>query len=125
MRMKDPIMDLSDIIRDTSYSIHRYLRSGHLEKVYENCLAHRLRKQSVTVRQQFPIEIYDEDGTPLGHFVADLLIEGVLIVELKACPALMTDHIAQVLGYLRGARLHHGMLINFGSSRIQLKKLIL
>jgi len=68
-------MDLCDIVRETSYSIHRYLRSGHLEKVYENSLAHRLRKKTVALKQQHPIEVYDEDGTPLGHFVADLLVE--------------------------------------------------
>ena len=122
--MRDPIMDLCDIVRETSYSIHRYLRSGHLEKVYENSLAHRLRKKTVALKQQHPIEVYDEDGTPLGHFVADLLVEEQLVVELKACSTLVPEHTAQILGYLRGCRLRHGMLINFGAPIIQIKKLI-
>jgi len=117
-------MDLCDIVRETSYSIHRYLRSGHLEKVYENSLAHRLRKKTVALKQQHPIEVYDEDGTPLGHFVADLLVEEQLVVELKACSTLVPEHTAQILGYLRGCRLRHGMLINFGAPIIQIKKLI-
>ena len=122
--MRDPIMDLCDIVRETSYSIHRYLRSGHLEKVYENSLAHRLRKKAVALKQQHPIEVYDEDGTSLGHFVADLLVEEQLVVELKACSTLVPEHTAQMLGYLRGCRLCHGMLINFGAPTIQIKKLV-
>ncbi len=122
--MKDPIMDLCDIVRETSYSIHQYLRSGHLEKVYGNSVAHRLRKKAIILEQQYPIEVYDEDGTPLGHFVTDLLVEGHLIVELKACSTLVPEHTAQILGYLRGSRLHHGLLINFGAPKLQIKKLI-
>jgi GxxExxY protein len=123
--MKDPVMELCDIIRETSFSIHCYLRSGHLEKVYENALAHRLRKQSIHFEQQYPIEVYDEDGTLLGHFVTDFLVERQLVVELKACSTLVPEHTAQILGYLRGTRLQHGLLINFGTSKLQIKKLIL
>ena len=123
--MKDPVMELCDVIRETSFSIHCYLRSGHLEKVYENALAHRLHKKSIHFEQQYPIEVYDEDGTLLGHFVTDFLVEGQLVVELKACSTLVPNHTAQILGYLRGARLRHGLLINFGASRLQIKKLIL
>ena len=123
--MRDPIMDLCDVVRETSYSIHQYLRSGHLEKIYENCLVHRLRKKAIKLRQQYPIKVDDEDGTPLGQFVTDLLVEEQLVVELKACSSLVADHTAQILGYLRGCRLRHGMLINFGAARLQIKKLIL
>jgi GxxExxY protein len=123
--MKDPIMDLCDTVRETSYSVHRYLRNGHLEKVYENCLVHRLLKKKVTLRQQYPIDVYDEDGTAIGHFVVDVLVEDRLLVELKACSTLVPEHIAQILGYLRASRLRHAMLINFGAATLQIKKLIL
>jgi GxxExxY protein len=125
MEIRDPIMDLCDIVRETSFAVHRYLRSGHFEKIYENSLAHRLRKQAIAFKQQHPIEVYDEDGTPLGQFVTDLFIEQQLVVELKACSALVPEHTAQVLGYLRACRLRHGMLINFGAPRLQIEKLIL
>ena len=75
------------------------------KKVYENTLAHRLRNKAIDVKQQMPIDIYDEDGTLVGHYTADLLIESQLIVELKACHTLTTEHLAQVFGYLRGSRL--------------------
>ena len=123
--MKDPIMDLFDTVRETSYSVHRHLRNGHLEKVYENCLVHRLVKKKVTLRQQYPIDVYDEDGTAIGHFVVDVLVEDRLLVELKACSTLLPEHTAQILGYLRACRLRHAMLINFGAATLQIKKLIL
>jgi len=84
-----------------------------------------LRKRAIEVKQQIPIEIYDEDGTLVGHYTADLLLEGALIVELKACQSLTAEHYAQILGYLRGSRLRHGVLINFGAQRLQIRKLIL
>jgi GxxExxY protein len=119
------ILDLCAVIRETSLSIHRYHRHGHLEKIYENALCHRLRKVGVTVQQQLPLNVYDEDGTKLGEFFADLLIAGELIVEIKACRQLADEHTAQALGYLRASRLEHALLINFGAPVIQFKKLIL
>ena len=72
------IKELCDIIRQTAYDIHVYHGHGHLEKVYENALAHRLRKLRLEVRQQFPINVYDQDGTLIGQFTTDLLVEGNL-----------------------------------------------
>lgn len=119
------VLELCDLVRETSYAIHCYLRNGHPEKVYENALANRLRKVCVEVKQQFPIRVFDEDGTKLGHYTADLLIEEILLVELKSCITIAPEHQAQLFGYLRGSRLHHGMLINFGAPKLQVKKLIL
>ena len=79
MKDKDDIFRLSDIIRETSFELHRYLCHGHLEKVYENGLAHRLRKVELTVEQQYPLKVYDEDGTVLGEYFADLFVESKLI----------------------------------------------
>ncbi|MDE3084720.1 MAG: GxxExxY protein [Verrucomicrobiota bacterium] len=122
----DPeIVFLCEQVRETSFAIHRFLRHGHLEKVYENALAHRLRLLDLKAEQQRPLAVCDEDGTLLGDFYADLLINGKLVVELKACDRLADEHTAQVLGYLRASRLEHAMLINFGSPVIQFKKFIL
>lgn len=119
------IFSLCDLVRETSFSLHRWLRHGHLEKVYENGLAHRLREAKLRVEQQFPLKVFDEDGTVLGEYCADLLVEGRLIVELKACKTLADEHIAQLLGYLRACRMEHGLLINFGAPRLQIKKYVL
>ena len=119
------IMALCDRIRAASLALHKHLRHGHLEKVYENGLAHRLRKMGLAVEQQYPMKVYDEDGTVLGEYVADLFVEGVLVVEVKACRTLAPEHVAQILGYLRACRIKHGLLINFGSERLQIKKYVL
>ena len=119
------INTLSDQVRQTAYDIHVYHGHGHLEKVYENGLANRLRKADVQVEQQHALQVLDEDGTVLGDYFADLFVGGELIVELKACKALADEHVAQLLGYLRGSRIEHGLLINFGSSKLEIREYIL
>ncbi|MSU50744.1 MAG: GxxExxY protein [Opitutus sp.] len=119
------INELCDIVRETSYAIHVYHAHGHLEKVYENALAHRLRKAGLDVKQQHPIKVLDEDGTVIGEFNADLLVEGQLVVELKAVKSLAAEHVAQLLGYLKSTRIEHGLLVNFGSYKFEIKKYVL
>jgi GxxExxY protein len=119
------INELCDVVRETSFSIHKYHRNGHLEKIYENALAHRLRKLGLKVEQQFPLTVYDEDGTVLGEYFTDLFIEDRLIIELKACRNTIEEHVAQLLGYLKSSRIHDGLLINFGASKLYIKKYVM
>ena len=118
------IFTLCNIIRQTSFEIYKYLRSGHREKIYENALVHRLRKRGISLEQQQEIRVYDEDGTLLGYLKADLFIENRLICEIKGVHALVDEHVAQLLGYLRASRIEHGLLINFGGPRLQIRKFI-
>ncbi len=119
------ILALCDVIRETSFEIHRYLRSGFTEKIYERALVHRLRKQGIRVEQQQCVRVFDEDGALLGLLQIDILIEKKLICEIKGCNSLLDAHTAQLLGYLRATRLQHGLLINFGAPKLQIKKYIL
>jgi GxxExxY protein len=123
--MKDPVFQLCDRVREASFSLHRHLRHGHVEKVYENGLAHRLRKQGLHAVQQQPLNVLDEDGTLLGEFFADLFVEHQLVVELKAVRCLADEHVAQLLGYLRASRLEHGLLVNFGTPVLEISKFVL
>jgi GxxExxY protein len=116
---------LCDVVRETSFAIHCYHRCGHLEKVYENALAHRLRKQGLKALQQHPLAVYDEDGTVLGEYFVDLFVEDCLIVELKACRTVADEHVAQIIGYLKFSRIETGLLINFGAPRLYVKKFLL
>jgi GxxExxY protein len=125
MKTDQGILALCDRVRQTAFELHAYLRHGHLEKVYENGLSHRLRKAGMTVEQQCPLQVRDEDGTVLGDYFADLFVESDLIIELKACKTLTNDHIAQVLGYLRASGKRHALLINFGAPRLEIRKLVL
>ena len=121
----EDINQLCDVVRETSFAIHKYHRNGHLEKIYENALVSRLRKQGLKVEQQFPLTVYDEDGTILGEYYADLFIEGRLIVELKACKAVADEHVAQLLGYLKSSRIETGLLINFVAAKIYENKYLM
>ena len=122
---KQEIDSLCDLVRECAFALHKHLRHGHLEKVYENGLAHRLRKAGVEIEQQAPMPVYDEDGTLLGDFYADLLVAGELIIELKAARAIADEHVAQLLGYLRASERRYGLLINFGAPRLYIKRFVM
>ena len=113
---------ITEVVIGCAYTVGNALGSGFLEKVYENALAHRLRKAGLEVKQQYPIPVFDEDGTMIGDYYANLLVDGCLVVELKTAKALADEHVAQVLGYLKSVRLDHGLLINFGSYKFEIRK---
>ena len=115
---------ICDKIRQTAYDLHVYLGVGYLEKVYENGMIHRLTKAGIDVKSHVPIQVTDEDGYVLGEYVADLVIDGI-VIELKAVSTLLPAHSAQLLNYLKAMKLEHGLLINFGSEIFQCKKVAL
>lgn len=123
--MQNDIFNLCDRVREASFDLHRHLRHGHVEKVYEAGLANRLRKLDLPFSAQHPLRVFDSDGVILGEFYADLFVDNRLIVELKACKALADEHTAQLLGYLRASHIEHGLLINFGSHRLEVRKFAL
>lgn len=120
----DGVLKLCDVIRQTAYDIHVFLKNGYLEKVYENALAHRLSKHGMKVLQQHSLKVFDEDGTLIGLYSADLFVEDQIIIELKACKNLVDEHTAQLFGYMKAARIRHGMLINFGAPKVQIRKYV-
>lgn len=122
--MEKDVLKLCDQIRQIAFDLHVYLRHGHLEKVYENGLFHRLRKVGLKIEQQYPLKVLDEDGTVLGDYFADLYVEECLIIELKACKEIVAEHVAPVLGYLRSSGQHNALLINLGSPKIEIRKFI-
>lgn len=95
--------------------------SGFLEKCYENALAHELRKSGVRVEQQVRLDVW-YDGIIVGEFVADLIVNGSVIVELKAIERLDTIHSAQCINYLAATGLPLCLLINF-SRRVDVKRI--
>jgi GxxExxY protein len=107
-----------------AYTVSNTLGAGFLEKVYENALAHELRKASLHVAQQHPVQIwYDE--TLVGEYFADLLVEDCVVVELKAVKALDDAHWAQCLNYLKATGLRLCLLLNFGKPRVEIKRIVL
>jgi GxxExxY protein len=107
-----------------AYDVSNTLGTGFVEKVYENALVHRIRKiTEFSVSQQYPIKVvYDE--VIVGEFFADVLVEDQVLVELKAVSGLTQDHVAQALNYLRATGFEVCLLINFGRSKVEIKRLL-
>lgn len=119
---KDRVFELCDIVRTTSLAAHKWFGPGYLEKGYENSLFNRLSKQGLQVEQKVPLSVHDEDGTIVRIYEADLIVENCLLLEIKETSSLHDRHVAQLLGYLRTTRIEHGLLINFGEPKLQIKK---
>lgn len=96
---------------------------GFLEKVYENALAHELRKAGLVVDQQKAIQV-GYDGVIVGDYVADILVGGDLLVEVKAVRALDQIHMAQCMNYLKATGMRLCMLLNFGNPKLQIKRIV-
>ena len=106
-----------------AYTVANTLGSGFLEKVYENALAHELRKQGLRVKQQSPIVVI-YDNVIVGDYIGDMLVEERILVELKIVKHLEKVHWAQCLNYLKGTGLRLCLLINFGSPKVEIKRII-
>ena len=118
------INQLTEKIIACVYRVSNTLGSGFLEKVYENALAIELRNNGLKVEQQHPIKVYYA-GQAVGDFAADLLVEGCVIVELKAVRAFEDVHSAKCLNYLKATSLKLCLLVNFGRPRVEIKRLVL
>ena len=115
---------LSELIIGCAFTVANTLGAGFLEKIYENALAHELRKAGLKIAQQRGI-IVTYDGVVVGEHAVDLLVEESVLVELKAVKALDDVHRAQCLNYLKATGLRLCLLINFGRPRLEIKRAVL
>ena len=104
---------LTDRIIGAFFTVYNRLGYGFTEKVYENALALELRKLGLRVEQQKPISVY-YDGQVVGEYFADIVVNGAVILELKAVRRFLKEHEAQLLNYLKATAVEVGMLLNFG-----------
>jgi GxxExxY protein len=105
--------DITELIIGAFYKVYNTLGYGFLEKVYGNALAIELHKLRLDVGQEARIAVY-YDGEVIGEYLADLLVAGAVIVELKAVRGLLEEHEAQLLNYLKATPYEVGLLLNFG-----------
>ena len=113
--------DLSGRVIGCAFNVLNTLGIGFLEKVYENALAYEMRKAGLAVLQQHGVSVM-YDGTVVGDYVIDLMVEQSLLVELKAAKALDEVHHAQCLNYLKATGMRLGLLLNFGRPRLEIKR---
>ncbi len=105
--------DLTATIISCFYTVYNQLGYGFLEKVYENALKIELEKHSLSVEKQKPINVY-YDQILVGEYFADLVVEGRIIIELKAAESLCKAHEIQLINYLKASDIELGLLLNFG-----------
>ncbi len=115
------LKQLTETIIGAAFKVSNVLGCGFLEKVYENALAIQLRKEGLTVEQQFPIPVY-YDGVQVGDFYADLLVCDIVLVELKTVREFNEVHEAQCLNYLKGTARPICLLLNFGKPKVEVKR---
>ena len=120
MMTDSEVNELCDRVIGCAYAVHNELGTGFLEKVYENSLAIELEEQGIGARQQVAIPVHYK-GRVVGEYFADVLVQGDLVLELKAVQTLTKEHEVQLVNYLAATGKDVGLLINFGSS-VQVKR---
>jgi GxxExxY protein len=112
--------DITEKIIKAFYRVYNNLGFGFLERVYVNALVIELIKEGLSVKVQQPIKVFYE-GKEIGLYIADLVINDCVILEIKAAEALCEEHEAQLLNYLKATEIEVGLLLNFGK-KAELKR---
>lgn len=105
--------DLTSGIISAFYKVYNTLGFGFLEKVYENALKIELEQQGFLVKRQKPINVYYNE-IPVGEYYADLIVDGKVIIELKAVQSLIQEHELQLINYLKASEIEIGLSLNSG-----------
>ena len=113
--------DLSRRVIGCAYTVYNALGPGFLESVYQNALLLELAEEGINAESQVQLDV-EYRGKVVGHFFADIMVEGVLILELKAIEQLHKAHEAQLVNYLVATGRDVGLLINFGPERVDVKR---
>jgi GxxExxY protein len=112
---------LTEAIIGCAMRVHSALGPGFLESVYSNALAHELKKVGLEVDREESVTV-QYDGVVVGYFSVDMLVGRKVLVELKACHALAPAHEVQLVNYLTATGIEVGLLLNFGSDRLEFKR---
>jgi GxxExxY protein len=119
----DEINRVTEKIIGAAHRVSNTLGDGFLEKLYENAMVVELRKAGLQVEQQRPVQVR-YDGEIIGDYVADILVEGKVVVELKAVTFLDRIHRSQCVNYLRATGLPICLLLNFGQRRLEVRRIV-
>jgi GxxExxY protein len=115
--------DLSGRVIGCAFTVLNTLGAGFMEKVYENALANEIRAAGLAVVRQYGVRVHYNDVV-VGEYFADLLVEDVLLVELKTVKALDDAHRMQCTNYLKATGLRLCLLVNFGKPRLEIKRVV-
>lgn len=123
MAARESLNEITETVIGCAYKVSNTLGIGFLEKVYENALAYELRKRGLHVIQQHPATVF-YDGIEVGHYVMDMLVNNSVIIELKAVKELDKTFLAQCLNYLKATNHSLCLLLNFGTPRLEVKRVV-
>jgi len=115
--------ELTKQIIGCAYRVYNTMGFGFLESVYEKCMLIELKKAGLKAESQHPITVYYEDEV-VGEFVADLVVEEEVIVELKSVRRIVQAHEVQLVNYLVATRTDVGLLLNFGEQKVEVKRIV-
>jgi GxxExxY protein len=116
--------ELTGKIIGVAIEVHRQLGPGFIESIYENALVYELRKRGLKVEQQLEVPIIYDGNIEVGKHRLDLLVEGEIVIDLKAISELLDVHFAIVKSQLRAMRRKHGLLLNFAKVKLEAKRVI-
>jgi len=114
--------ELTASILEACFEVSNELGAGFLESVYENALLVALRQKNIPAEAQAPLTVYFRDEV-VGSFVADMVVDKKVILELKAVKDLLPEHQAQLINYLNATHIQVGLLINFAKPKLEYKRL--
>ena len=114
---KYPCKDITEEIIGCAIEVHRQLKAGYVESIYENAMVRELSKRGLTFERQKTFPVY-YDGINVGEHRADLVIEGSVIVELKAVSEMTDQHVCQIMSTMKAAQVRVGLLLNFHEARL-------
>jgi GxxExxY protein len=117
--------DLTKNIINCSYKVHKYLGSGFLEKVYCEALEIEFQNNTISFNREYEIPIYYKEVKLDCLYKADFICYNNIILEIKAVKQLDSIHFSQILNYLKATKLKTGLLINFGSKKLEIKRVVL
>ena len=115
--------EITEKILGAAFEVHNTLGCGFLEEVYENALIEELRLRGVKVEAQKEIQVFYKNKK-VGTYIADLVIEGKVIVGLKAVESISTVHMAQVLNYLKASGYEVGLILNFAKTKLEYQRFV-
>jgi GxxExxY protein len=113
--------ELTDKIIGCAFKVSNTLGTGFLEKVYENALAYELHRSNINFERQKKLQVHYE-GIIVGEYVADLVVESSIVIELKAVKSLEENHYAQCINYLNATNFDLCLLMNFGTPKIEIRR---
>ena len=113
--------ELTSQILSACFEVSNELGNGFLESVYENALLVALREKGLETQSQVPLKVQFR-GQQVGNFVADIVVSGKVLLELKATKAIASEHVAQTLNYLKATGMEVGLLVNFGNAKLEYRR---